>query len=139
MGKGCSMLQDWPAFAEWLEAHKAVIKRADVAYDDMDGKLVSIAWAVDQYRGEAITRRTFSPTRETQSSRSTPRHGVMRCCGLRFTIFGGMTSGTPLRRGTARPGRQRMNCSGWAGGKPNPWWSAMRMLRRRAYRLQRTG
>ena len=55
MGKGCSMLQDWPAFAVWLEVHKAVIKRADVAYDDMEGKLVSIAWAVDQYRGRAST------------------------------------------------------------------------------------
>ena len=62
MGKGCSMLQDWPAFAVWLEAHKAVIKRADVAYDDMEGKLVSIAWAVDQYRGEGFNAGGRKPT-----------------------------------------------------------------------------
>lgn len=54
MGKGCSMVSDWPGLAAWLEAHQAVIKRADVAYDDTDGKLVSIAWAVDQYRGEGF-------------------------------------------------------------------------------------
>lgn len=62
MGKGCSMLRDWPAFAVWLEAHKAVIKRADVAYDDMEGKLVSIAWAVDQYRGEGFNAGGRKPT-----------------------------------------------------------------------------
>jgi len=54
MGKGCSMVQDWPVFAQWLETHQAIIKRADVAYDDMEGKLVSIAWAVDQYHGEGF-------------------------------------------------------------------------------------
>ena len=62
MGKGCSMLQDWPAFAVWLEAHKAVIKRADVAYDDMEGKIVSIAWAVDQYREEGFNAGGRKPT-----------------------------------------------------------------------------
>ena len=62
MGKGCSMLQGWPAFAEWLQTHKAVIKRADVAYDDMEGKLVSIAWAVDQYRGEGFNAGGRKPT-----------------------------------------------------------------------------
>ena len=62
MGKGCSMLQNWAAFAVWLESNKAVIKRADVAYDDMEGKLVSIAWAVDQYRGEGFNAGGRKPT-----------------------------------------------------------------------------
>lgn len=62
MGKGCSMLQNWAAFAVWLESNKAVIKRADVAYDDMTGKLVSIAWAVDQYRGEGFNAGGRKPT-----------------------------------------------------------------------------
>lgn len=62
MGKGCSMVQDWPAFAVWLEAQKAVIKRADVAYDDTEGKLVSIAWAVEQYRGDGFNAGGRKPT-----------------------------------------------------------------------------
>lgn len=52
MGKGCSMVQNWPELSKWLEAHRAVIKRADVAYDDMEGKLVSISWAIEQYTGD---------------------------------------------------------------------------------------
>lgn len=62
MGKGCSMVQDWAELAKWLEAHRAVIKRADVAYDDMEGHLVSIAWAVDQYRGEGFNAGGRKPT-----------------------------------------------------------------------------
>ena len=62
MGKGCSMVQDWAELAKWLEAHRAVIKRADVAYDDMDGRLVSIAWAVNQYRGEGFNAGGRKPT-----------------------------------------------------------------------------
>ena len=62
MGKGCSMVQDWPALSRWLEAHRAVIKRADVAYDDMEGKLVSIAWAVDHYRDEGFNAGGRKPT-----------------------------------------------------------------------------
>lgn len=62
MGKGCAMVNDWPGLAAWLEVHQAVIKRADVAYDDMEGKLVSIAWAVDQYRGEGFNAGGRKPT-----------------------------------------------------------------------------
>lgn len=62
MGKGCSMVQDWAELAKWLEAHRAVIKRADVAYDDMEGHLVSIAWAVDQYKGEGFNAGGRKPT-----------------------------------------------------------------------------
>lgn len=54
MGKGCSMIQDWAGVAAWLERNRAVIKRADLAYDDMEGSLVNIAWAVEQYRGEGF-------------------------------------------------------------------------------------
>jgi len=54
MGQGCSMIKDWSALASWLEENRAVIKRADVAYDDFDGRQVSIAWAVDQYKGDGF-------------------------------------------------------------------------------------
>jgi phage replication initiation protein len=54
MGKGCSMIQDWASVAVWLERNRAVIKRADLAYDDMEGRLVNIAWAVEQYKGEGF-------------------------------------------------------------------------------------
>ncbi len=54
MGKGCSMVKDWAALAVWLEGHRAAIKRADVAYDDFEGKLLSIEWAVQQYQGEGF-------------------------------------------------------------------------------------
>lgn len=55
MGKGCGLVSDWQGIAEWLEAHNAVIKRCDLAHDDFAGKLVSIAWAVDQYQGDGFT------------------------------------------------------------------------------------
>jgi phage replication initiation protein len=50
MGQGCSLVKDWAALQAWLEKHRAVLKRADVAYDDYEGQLVSIRWAVDQYQ-----------------------------------------------------------------------------------------
>ena len=50
MGQGCSLVKDWSGLQVWLENHRAVLKRADVAYDDHDGKLVSIEWAVRQYK-----------------------------------------------------------------------------------------
>lgn len=49
-GKGCAMVENWPTLAAWLEQHRAVIKRVDVAFDDLDGKTASIAWAIEQYR-----------------------------------------------------------------------------------------
>lgn len=64
MGQGCSMVQDWPALAKWLEVHRATIKRADVAYDDFEGKQVSIAWAVEQYRGDGFNAGGRKPTHE---------------------------------------------------------------------------
>lgn len=51
MGKGCSMITRWAELASWLEQHRATIKRADLAYDDFTGRLVSIAWAIQQYQG----------------------------------------------------------------------------------------
>lgn len=51
MGKGCSMVSRWADLACWLERHRATIKRADLAYDDFAGRLVSIAWAIQQYQG----------------------------------------------------------------------------------------
>jgi phage replication initiation protein len=54
MGLGCSMIKDWTLLALWLEQNKAVIKRADVAYDDFDGSVVNIAWAVDQYKADGF-------------------------------------------------------------------------------------
>ena len=62
MGQGCSMVKDWHELANWLQAHRATIKRADVAYDDFEGKLVSIAWAVDQYKGEGFNAGGRKPT-----------------------------------------------------------------------------
>jgi len=50
MGKGCSMVTRWADLALWLEQYRATIKRADLAYDDFAGRLVSIAWAIEQYR-----------------------------------------------------------------------------------------
>jgi phage replication initiation protein len=50
MGQGCSRVKNWHGLAAWLEAHRATIKRADVAHDDFDGDVVSIDWAVAQYR-----------------------------------------------------------------------------------------
>jgi phage replication initiation protein len=54
MGQGCSLIKNWQGLAEWLETHRAVIKRADVAYDDFQGKVVNIAWAVDQYKTDGF-------------------------------------------------------------------------------------
>ncbi len=62
MGKGCSRVQDFAGLALWLEAHMAVIKRADVAYDDIEGAVVSIAWAVSEYHGEGFNAGGRKPT-----------------------------------------------------------------------------
>ncbi len=64
MGKGCSMVKDWQAVADWLEGNRAVIKRADVAHDDFEGKLVSIAWAVEQYNGDGFKAGGRKPRHE---------------------------------------------------------------------------
>jgi phage replication initiation protein len=62
MGKGCSMVKDWHAVAEWLEVHRAVIKRADVAYDDFEGTFLNIGWAVQQYQGKGFNAGGRKPT-----------------------------------------------------------------------------
>jgi phage replication initiation protein len=64
MGQGCSMVTDWPALQAWLEQYRAVLKRADVAYDDYQGKVVNIAWAVEQYRGEGFNAGGRKPRAE---------------------------------------------------------------------------
>jgi phage replication initiation protein len=48
-GKGCGMVDNWPALSAWLEAHCANLKRVDVAYDDFAGQTVNIDWAIEQY------------------------------------------------------------------------------------------
>lgn len=64
MGQGCSMVKNWPALAMWLETHRATIKRADLAHDDFEGKMVSIAWAVNQYAGEGFNAGGRKPKHE---------------------------------------------------------------------------
>jgi len=54
MGQGCALISDWAGLQSWLEQSRAAIKRADVAYDDFEGKLVSIAWAVEQYQTDGF-------------------------------------------------------------------------------------
>lgn len=55
MGAGCSMVKDWAALQAWLQKHRARITRADVAYDDFEGELINIAWAVEQYKNDGFT------------------------------------------------------------------------------------
>ncbi|MBY0468929.1 MAG: replication initiation factor domain-containing protein [Burkholderiaceae bacterium] len=50
MGKGCAMVNDWPGLSAWLEEHGARITRVDVAHDDIEGRVASIEWAIEQYR-----------------------------------------------------------------------------------------
>ena len=64
MGKGCSMVQDWHGLAIWLEGNRAVIKRVDVAHDDFEGKVVSIALAVDQYKADGFNAGGRKPRHE---------------------------------------------------------------------------
>ena len=54
MGQGCSRISNWPGLAQWLEDHKAAIKRVDVAHDDLEGKAINVEWAVDQYRSDGF-------------------------------------------------------------------------------------
>lgn len=53
-GAGCGTVTDWSGLAEWLRDNKATIKRVDVAYDDFAGEVVTIAWAIDQYRNNGF-------------------------------------------------------------------------------------
>jgi len=64
MGQGCARVQDWPALAQWLECHCADIKRVDVAYDDFEGKLLNIAWAVAQYQANGFNAGGRKPRSE---------------------------------------------------------------------------
>ena len=66
MGKGCSLVNDWAALAQWLEQNRAVIKRADVAHDDFTGNVVNIGWAVQQYKGEGFNSGGRKPTHALQ-------------------------------------------------------------------------
>lgn len=54
MGKGCGMVSDWEQVAQWLEQHRATIKRCDLAHDDFQGQRISIEWAVSQYQTEGF-------------------------------------------------------------------------------------
>jgi phage replication initiation protein len=65
MGKGCSLVSDWPGLAAWLQHHRARITRVDAAHDDVEGALVSIEWAVEQYRAGGFN-----------AGGRTPCHGV---------------------------------------------------------------
>lgn len=41
-GEGCSRIENWPAIAAWLEAHRATLTRVDLAHDDYASETVSI-------------------------------------------------------------------------------------------------
>lgn len=49
-GQGCATVHDWPGLAQWLEQHKATIKRVDLAHDDFAGEITDISWAIEQYK-----------------------------------------------------------------------------------------
>lgn len=55
MGKGCSLVSDWPGLSNWLQSNGATIKRCDLAHDDHEGQHVSIGWAIEQYQGDGFT------------------------------------------------------------------------------------
>lgn len=64
MGKGCALVRDWPGLAAWLSEHHARITRADVAHDDLQGELVSIEWATQQYRSGGFNAGGRKPRHE---------------------------------------------------------------------------
>lgn len=47
---GCARVTDWRKVTEWGEAHNVTITRVDVAHDDIEGKAVSIARALEWHR-----------------------------------------------------------------------------------------
>lgn len=63
-GKGCSLVEDWAALAAWLREHQAKLKRADVAYDDVQGQTASIAWAIDQYNNDGFNAGGRKPSHQ---------------------------------------------------------------------------
>lgn len=64
MGKGCALVRDWPGLATWLHEHHARVTRADVAHDDLHGELVSIEWAIEQYRSGGFNAGGRKPRHE---------------------------------------------------------------------------
>lgn len=85
--------------------------------------------------GGATTQAMCLRMREVPSSRSTLKLGAMRCCGLKFTIFDGMTCGIPSRPGTGKLELLPTNCNALAAGKPSPWWRGMLTWRQKGWRL----
>lgn len=50
-GKGCKVIEDWPALREWCTTRGAKITRVDLAHDDLTGKTANLArcrqWLTD--------------------------------------------------------------------------------------------
>lgn len=65
MGKGCALVNDWPALATWLQDHRGRITRVDAAHDDHDGQTASIEWAVEQYRAGGFNAGGRQPLHST--------------------------------------------------------------------------
>lgn len=56
-GSVCSQCADFVTVGEWLEFLKARITRVDVAGDDFDGNVISVDWALSQYRADGFSQR----------------------------------------------------------------------------------
>ena len=54
LGKGCSIVRDWPGLAAWLREHRAKLTRVDLAHDDIQGAKGNIAWAMAEYNGRGF-------------------------------------------------------------------------------------
>ena len=63
----------------------------------------------------------------------------MRCSVPEFWIFAGMTCAIRLLPGIEKQEHLRTNYNVWEAGKRNPWWSVMRTLHQRDYRVPHTG
>ncbi|MCO5124124.1 MAG: replication initiation factor domain-containing protein, partial [Rhizobacter sp.] len=66
LGKGCSLVQDWPAVADWMRSHRVAFKRVDLAHDDFSGEAVNIAWAVQQYESKGFNAGGRKPKHGTR-------------------------------------------------------------------------
>jgi phage replication initiation protein len=61
-GNACSQCSDFRTVGEWLEFLKARITRVDVAGDDFEGNIVTVDWALAQWRGDGFSGRGTKPS-----------------------------------------------------------------------------
>lgn len=107
-GKGCDLVEDWQALSDWLQRHRATIKRTDVAYDDFAGESVSIEWAEQQYMTDGFT-----------ACGRRPSHGVFGD----WLKGGGSTKGRTLGIGNRANGKYcRIYEKGKQQGDPDSRW-----------------